>query len=80
MRRRDFVSLLGGAATWPLAALAQQRVRRIGVVMAYAESDPNGRMQITAFRQHLQNWVGQKAATFRSTSALVRAIPSASES
>jgi len=37
-----------------LAARAQQRVRRIGMVMAYAESDPNGQMQVAAFREHLQ--------------------------
>jgi putative tryptophan/tyrosine transport system substrate-binding protein len=53
--RREFITLLGGAAaTWPLSARAQQRVRRIGVVMAYAESDPNGQMQIAAFREHLR--------------------------
>jgi putative tryptophan/tyrosine transport system substrate-binding protein len=59
MRRREFIALLGGVAALPLAARAQQRVRRIGVVMAYAESDPNGRMQITAFREHLQElgWI-----------------------
>ncbi len=54
MKRRDFITLLGGAAAWPLAARAQQRVRRIGMVMAYAESDPNGQMQVAAFREHLQ--------------------------
>ena len=54
MKRRTFITVLGGAAAWPLAARAQQRVRRIGVVMAYAESDPNGQMQIAAFREHLQ--------------------------
>jgi putative tryptophan/tyrosine transport system substrate-binding protein len=55
MKRRDFITLLGvAAAAWPLAARAQQRVRRIGMVMAYAESDPNGQMQVAAFREHLQ--------------------------
>jgi putative tryptophan/tyrosine transport system substrate-binding protein len=54
MRRREFIGVLGGAAAWPVVARGQQtRVRRIGVVMAYAESDPNGQIQVGAFREEL---------------------------
>lgn len=56
MKRREFMVLLGSAAAaWPQACLAQshQRVRRIGVVMAYTEDDPNGQIQIGAFRESL---------------------------
>jgi putative ABC transport system substrate-binding protein len=56
MKRREFITLLGGtAAAWPLAARAQSdRVRRIGVLMAYAESDPEGQAWVAAFREGLQ--------------------------
>ena len=57
MQRREFITVLGGAAaTWPLAALAQQpdHMRRIGVLMAHAESDPEFQAYVTAFREGLQ--------------------------
>ena len=56
MRRRDFITLFGsGAATWPLAARAQQAegTRRIGVLMARKADDPQGQKQFAAFRQGL---------------------------
>jgi len=57
MKRREFITLLGGAATWPLAARAQQdqRVRRIGVLMGdFPENAPEGRTVAAAFREELQ--------------------------
>jgi putative ABC transport system substrate-binding protein len=56
MKRREFITLLGGATAWPLVARAQQPVgmRRIGVLMAYAESDPEGQAFVTVFQEGLQ--------------------------
>jgi ABC-type uncharacterized transport system substrate-binding protein len=62
IRRREFI-LLGGIAlaAWPLSARGQQpeRVRRIGVLVAYAESDPEAQARIAAFRQGLRGlgWI-----------------------
>jgi hypothetical protein len=57
MQRREFITLIGGAAAaWPLAARAQQpdQVRRIAVLMAFVESDPEAQAWVAAFREGLQ--------------------------
>jgi putative ABC transport system substrate-binding protein len=56
MRRREFITIIGAAATWPLVARAQQsdRVRRIGVLMAASADDPDYQARIAAFQQGLQ--------------------------
>jgi len=58
MRRREFITLLGSTATWPLAAHAQQPegMRRIGVLMGYAESDSDAQAKVAAFREGLQKF------------------------
>jgi putative ABC transport system substrate-binding protein len=66
-KRRDFITLLGGAAVaWPLAARGQQtRMRRIGILMSGAEGDRETQARIAAFRQGLEalGWA-PKTATF----------------
>jgi putative ABC transport system substrate-binding protein len=56
MKRRAFITLLGGAVAWPLAVRAQetQRVRRIGVLIQVAEGDPQARIEVAAFLRGLQ--------------------------
>src|SRR6516165_8937038 len=63
MRRREFITLVGGVATtaWPLAVRGQQsnRMRRVGLLMGYLEGDAEGQTNLTAFRQGLQalGWI-----------------------
>jgi len=61
MKRREFITLLGGAAAWPLAADAQpaERVRRVGVFMDLAENDQEGQRRVAAFRDGMKalGWI-----------------------
>jgi putative tryptophan/tyrosine transport system substrate-binding protein len=57
VKRRDFITLFGGAAAaWPLAARAQQpaQIRRVGMLIGYAENDPETQARLSAFRQALE--------------------------
>jgi len=59
VKRREFITLLGGAAVWPLAARAQQpaRMRRVGVLMGVADNR-EGQARVTALKQGLQELGG----------------------
>src|SRR5262245_23156318 len=91
MRRRAFITLVGGAAAWPLAARAQQRgrVRRIGALMAFAADDPDALVRVAAFAQGLQEqgwtvgenvridyrWAASEADRIRYAAELVALMP-----
>jgi putative ABC transport system substrate-binding protein len=64
VKRREFITLLGGAAAWPLAAWAQQqeRMRRVGVLMHTSAGEPETQARLAAFVQGLQEagWLGRR--------------------
>jgi ABC-type uncharacterized transport system substrate-binding protein len=89
-RRREFITLLGGAAAWPLTARAQQgeRMRRVGVLIPRVVNDPASMTRIVAFKQGLQQlgwnedrnvrvdtqWAGGSAEAIRKQSAELAAL------
>src|SRR5262245_27888936 len=58
MKRRDFITVLGGATAWPLVTRAQQSdpMRRIGVHLGFKEGDPEAQPLVVAFQQGLQEF------------------------
>ena len=77
IRRREFISLLGGAAAWPMAARAQQRepMRRIGVLLNVPAHDAEAQAWLTGLRQGLEKlgWVQDRNAHMDVRSAAGRA-------
>ena len=77
MRRREFITLLGGAAAGlPLAAHAQQpdRLRRIGVLMGTAESDPDQKAMVSVFTRALEDLGWKEGANIRIDTATLGPI------
>jgi putative ABC transport system substrate-binding protein len=74
MKRREFITLLGGTAAWPLAARAQQaeRMRRIGILLGISENDLEAQSRVAAFRKGLRDlgWIeGRNVQDYRFAAA-----------
>jgi putative ABC transport system substrate-binding protein len=69
LKRREFITLLGGAAAWPLAARAQRadRVRRIGLLIGLASDDPESSRRLTVFVQGLEQLGWSEGRNLRTT-------------
>ncbi|MGC1926807.1 MAG: ABC transporter substrate-binding protein [Pseudolabrys sp.] len=67
MKRREFITLLGSAAAWPLTAHAQQpeRIRRVGVLVGLAENDPEIKARLAGFRQGLEKFGWSEGSNVR---------------
>jgi hypothetical protein len=81
MRRREFITLLGGAMAWPMAARAQQptRIRRVGLLLNLSEDDLEAQRLVTAFREELAQLGGPMVAIFGSITAGQAGMSAASE-
>ncbi|MGB6913443.1 MAG: ABC transporter substrate-binding protein [Pseudolabrys sp.] len=67
MKRREFITLLGSAAAWPLTAHAQQRerIRRVGVLVDLAENDPEIKARLVGFRQGFEKFGWSEGSNVR---------------